>query len=69
MPDIPVLFMSSWYDAYVPSTLANFKAFCAAGRTAPQKLIMGSWLHGDRNVTHSGNVEFGEVAAFDGHIG
>ncbi len=27
LPDIPVLFMSSWYDAYVPSTLANFQAF------------------------------------------
>lgn len=68
LPDIPVLFMSSWYDAYVPSTLANFQAFCASGRTAPQKLIMGSWLHGDRNITHSGDVEFGSASAFDGNV-
>lgn len=68
LPDIPVLFMSSWYDAYVPSTLANFKAFSKKGRKSPQKLIMGPWLHGDRNITYSGDVEFSSVAAFDGNI-
>lgn len=68
LPDIPVLFMSSWYDAYVPSTLSNFAAFSARGRKAPQRLIMGPWLHGDRNITHSGNAEFGADAAFDGNI-
>jgi len=63
LPDIPVMFLSSWYDAYVPSTLANFHAFCAPGRQAPQRLIMGPWLHGDRIITHSGNAEFGAQAA------
>ena len=68
LPDIPVMFLSSWYDAYVPSTLANFHAFCAAGRQASQRLIMGPWLHGDRIITHSGNAEFGAQAALDGAI-
>ena len=68
LPDIPVMFLSSWYDAYVPFTLANFHAFCAAGRQAPQRLIMGPWLHGDRIITHSGNAEFGAQAALDGAI-
>lgn len=68
LPDIPVLMMSSWYDAYVPSTLANFRAFAKTGRTAAQRLIMGSWLHGDRNITHSGDVCFGDESAFDGHL-
>ncbi|MDO4997591.1 MAG: CocE/NonD family hydrolase, partial [Neisseria sp.] len=68
LPDIPVLLMSSWYDAYVPATLSNFQAFAADGRRAPQRLIMGSWLHGDRNISHSGNVEFGEHSPFDGNI-
>lgn len=68
LPDIPVLFMSSWYDAYVPSTLANFQAFAKSGRKALHRLIMGPWLHGDRNVTHSGDVEFSDQAAFDGHL-
>lgn len=67
IPDIPVLFMSSWYDAYVSSTLANYQAF-RNGRKAPQRLIMGPWLHGDRNVTFSGDVEFGPRAAFDGNV-
>ncbi|OOF57338.1 CocE/NonD family hydrolase [Rodentibacter myodis] len=68
LPDIPVLFMSSWYDAYVPSTIANFMAFSKKGRKAPQRLIMGPWLHGDRNITYSGDVEFSSKAAFDGNI-
>lgn len=68
LPDIPVLFMSSWYDAYVPSTLANFQAFAQKGRTAPQRLIMGPWLHGDRNISYSGDVEFSEKANFDGNL-
>lgn len=67
LPDIPVLFMSSWYDAYVSSTLANYAAFKRHNR-APQHLIMGPWLHGDRNITHSGDVEFGPQAAFDGQL-
>lgn len=67
LPDIPVLFMSSWYDAYVSSTLKNFQAFCQQ-KTQPQRLIMGPWLHGDRNIIHSGEVEFGARAAFDGNV-
>lgn len=67
LPDIPVLFMSSWYDAYVSSTLANYAAF-KRNTSAPQHLIMGPWLHGDRNISHSGDVAFGPHAAFDGHV-
>lgn len=67
LPDIPVLFMSSWYDAYVSSTLANYSAF-KRSNSAPQHLIMGPWLHGDRNISHSGDVEFGEAANFDGQV-
>lgn len=68
LPDIPVLIMSSWYDAYVPAALSNFQAFAKTNRKAPQKLIMGPWLHGDRNITHSGDVDFGATSAFDGNI-
>lgn len=67
IPDIPVLFMSSWYDAYVSSTLDNYRAFVTQKRS-PQKLIMGPWLHGDRNITYSGDAEFGDIAAFEGNI-
>jgi putative CocE/NonD family hydrolase len=67
LPDIPVLFMSSWYDAYVSSTLANYHAFNRHNRS-PQHLIMGPWLHGDRNISHSGDAEFGAAANFDGNV-
>lgn len=67
LPDIPVLFMSSWYDAYVSSTLANYTAFRQNG-TANQCLVMGPWLHGDRNISHSGDVDFGPAAVFDGQV-
>lgn len=67
IPDIPILHMSSWYDAYVSSTLDNFSALSSL-KTAPQHLIMGSWLHGDRNISHSGDVEFGEQSPFDGNL-
>lgn len=68
IPDISVLFMSSWYDAYVTSTLNNFLAFSAQDRVAKHEVIMGPWLHGDRNSTYSGEVDFGEQATFDQHF-
>jgi len=67
IPDVPVVLMSSWYDAYVRSTMENY-AGLTAGRRSPVRLIMGPWLHGDRNITHSGDAEFGPNAAFDGNI-
>ncbi|CAB3687120.1 CocE/NonD family hydrolase [Achromobacter pestifer] len=68
IPDVPVVLMSSWYDAYVRSTLENYAALTARGRNASVQLVMGPWLHGDRNTTHSGDAEFGPAAAFDGHV-
>ena len=35
---------------------------------APAYLIMGPWLHGDRNVSYSGDVEFGPDAVIEGQI-
>lgn len=67
IPDVPILLMSSWYDVYVKSTLDNFKVL-SKQNSAPISLIMGPWLHGDRNVTFNGDVEYGEQAAFDGNV-
>lgn len=68
VPDIPILFMSSWYDAYVKSTLGNYESLRRI-KKSPMTLIMGPWLHGDRNDTFSGDVEFGEKASFDNNLG
>lgn len=63
VPDIPILFMSSWFDVYVPSTIHNYTALNG------NQLIMGPWLHGDRNSITSGDVIFGNSASFDGNVG
>jgi putative CocE/NonD family hydrolase len=67
IPPVPVALMSSWFDAYVPTTFENHAGFArAAGR--PLTLIMGAGLHGDRNTTFAGDVDFGAEASFDGHV-
>lgn len=68
IPDIPILHMSSWYDNYVWSTLHNYHAL-KQSKTAPQSLIMGPWLHGDRIIPYSGDAHFGEAAIFDYSLG
>jgi len=65
--DVPQVHLSSWYDVYVPTATGNYAALKARKRSA-MRLIMGPWLHGDRNSTHAGDVEFGPQAALDGNI-
>jgi uncharacterized protein len=67
VPDIPQVHMSSWYDAYVRTATENYMALSRRKRSCIQ-LIMGPWLHGDRNITHCGDIEFGPAAAFDGQV-
>lgn len=66
VPAVPQVHMSSWYDVYVRSTLDNFTGL--APRSPAARLIMGPWLHGDRNITFAGDVEFGAKASFDNNI-
>lgn len=67
VPDIPQVHMSSWYDPYVRTATENYVGLTQRKRSCMQ-LIMGPWLHGDRNITHCGDVEFGSAAAFDGNL-
>lgn len=66
-PQIPVAMMSSWYDAYVRSTLDNYAGLARPGRP-PVKLIMGPWLHGNRNATFAGDTSFGPAAPVGGNV-
>lgn len=66
-PDVPVVLMSSWYDAYVKSTLDNHVGLSRSG-TRPLRLIMGPWLHGNRNSTFAGDVSFGAAAPLGGNV-
>ena len=47
-PQVPIVLMSSWYDAYVRTTFDNY-AGSQGERDGRCRLIMGPWLHGDRS--------------------
>ncbi|MBM3596998.1 MAG: CocE/NonD family hydrolase [Alphaproteobacteria bacterium] len=65
--DVPVILMSSWYDAYVRTATENYLGL-KTHKTSPIKLVMGPWTHGDRSVTFSGDVDFGPDATLDGAL-
>ncbi len=65
IPRIPIALMSSWYDAYVSSTLDNLEGLRGE---RPVALIMGAGLHGNRNTCHAGDVDFGPQAALSGQV-
>jgi uncharacterized protein len=67
IPDVPIALISSWYDTYVPTTFENFAGLSANGKR-PLALIMGPCLHGDRNFTYAGDVDFGTTAPVGGNI-
>ncbi|MEL4375980.1 CocE/NonD family hydrolase [Brucella cytisi] len=66
-PKVPITFMSSWYDVYVPTTLENFMAL-KGDPDRPLTLIMGPWTHGNRTRSVFGDVDFGPAAIFDGQV-
>ncbi|MBI3708953.1 MAG: CocE/NonD family hydrolase, partial [Proteobacteria bacterium] len=65
--DVPTVLVSSWYDAYVRTATENYLGLSRRKR-GPITLIMGPWTHGDRNLTYSGDVDFGPAATVDGNI-
>lgn len=66
-PKIPIIFMSSWYDVYVQSTLENYEGLKGCAER-PLTLIMGPWTHGNRSRSVFGDVDFGPKAVFDGQV-
>src|SRR5205807_8448854 len=42
---VPMVHISSWYDAYVRTASENYLGLSAAGR-GPQFLVFGPWTHG-----------------------
>jgi len=66
-PKVPTIFMSSWFDAYVSSTLENYVGL-KGDPERPLTLIMGPWTHGNRSQRVFGDVDFGPAAYFDGQI-
>lgn len=66
-PKVPIIFMSSWYDAYVQTTTENYLGLKGDAKR-PLKLIMGPWTHGNRSQRIFGDVDFGPAATFDGQV-
>ncbi|MBI4531176.1 MAG: CocE/NonD family hydrolase [Candidatus Latescibacteria bacterium] len=69
--DTPVYHLGGWYDIFLRGTLENFQGIRSKGRSErtrrSQKLIVGPWEHGPKNMTVStvAGVDFGPDAALD----
>lgn len=63
MRQVPSVHLSGWYDPYAVSAVQNFTGLAAAGHDTA--LILGPWTHGNRSLTHAGDVEFGPDATFE----
>lgn len=68
MPRIPVFFLGSWYDPYAGAVLQNYRGLRDAGNDRVWA-AMGPWIHCGRNLSFSGDVDFGSSSLFDGNIG
>ncbi len=64
-PDVPTLWMSSWYDPYPRTATDNFNGLSALGK-GPQRLVLGPWTHGNNHETWAGDVDFGPEATLTG---
>ncbi len=65
--DVPQVHLSGWYDPYSQTATDNFTAL-SAKKKSPVRLVLGPWTHGQRSVTHAGDVDFGPAASLDGNI-
>jgi putative CocE/NonD family hydrolase len=66
--DVPIAFLTGWYDSYSRASTENYTAFACANR-GPARLIVGPWTHGVASMHQpwSGDVEFGPDAAMDSY--
>lgn len=62
-PDIPICYISGWYDFFSRGTLRNFDG--VSKRNKVTKLIMCSGLHGTPEETVCGDVDFGKGSSLD----
>ena len=61
--DVPTLYLGGWYDSYARNTTESY-AKLSRLKESPQRLLMGPWTHGQYEVTHAGDIDFG----LDSHI-
>jgi putative CocE/NonD family hydrolase len=62
MKDVPILFVSGWYDYFLEGVLDNFAGLVRIQKT-PKKLVVGPWPHGVGQPS-CGDGSFGQAAVF-----
>ncbi|MGH9356045.1 MAG: CocE/NonD family hydrolase, partial [Terriglobia bacterium] len=62
-PDIPVYFLSGWYDLFLHGSLHNYMGLASRHKSLT-KLMVGPWVHGI-GPRFSGDVGFGATAEVD----
>lgn len=68
--DSRILFITSWHDTSLRSTLDNFAVMTGPAATCSKPdLIIGPWTHGDRWSSVAGGAEFGPGAMPENGLG
>lgn len=62
---IPVMLMCGWWDPYAQTTTDNYLGI-SRRKNGVARMVLGPWTHGERSVTHAGDVDFGPQACLDG---
>ncbi len=65
--DVPQLHMGSWYDPYTRTTTGNYTGLSPI-KKGPVRLLMGPWTHGQHDVSHSGDADFGPQSVVAGNL-
>ncbi len=60
-PDIPIYYVSGWYDLYERGSLHNYVGMHALHKSRT-KLVMGPWIHDPIGTRTVGDVDFGQSA-------
>lgn len=63
MKDVPTLFVSGWYDFFLPGVLEDFRALAKSQKTE-KRLVVGPWPHGI-GAADCGDATFGAENAED----
>jgi len=63
LKDVPILFLSGWYDQFADATIRNFTELRAHHKTQ-KRLIMGPWPHG-YGKAECGDASFGKDGELD----
>lgn len=65
--DAAMVIMSSWYDVYSRTATENYVGLSKLKKKSVC-LILGPWTHGNRFLSHAGDVDFGPEAVIDGNL-